>query len=233
MKRLFSILGFAGGVLLLASCSQEELQPNVPDNNKENIPIEFRVGIANQPESPDTRVDKDYSYVNGKIGTINVIAFIGSHMIQEGETKEPEPYFHDMFMQQGSNTFQSTGNYSWPGEGSLEFFGYAPSLDAIRKAAYTQLNSSDEAAYARDKANYDSHISFFNMCTPGPNGELDPVSGSTTFDGVPLTAGYKLGRFYVATDISKQVDFITVHTSADTPEDGENVGVPLHFHHQL
>lgn len=103
----------------------------------------------------------------------------------------------------------------------------------ILDAAYTQLNADDPDAYARDKANYDSHIAFFNMCTPGPNGELDPISGSNTFDGVGLSRGYKLGRFYVATDISKQVDFITAHTAAESPKNGENIGVPLNFHHQL
>lgn len=115
---------------------------------------------------------------------------------------------------------------------TLEFFGYAPSLNDIRTAAYTQLDPSSEN-YANDKANYDRWIDFFNMYQPGDDKTYDPIQFSGyKFD--ELLPGYKLGRFFVATDISKQVDFVTTHKCFDDPRTpGELQSVMLDFHHQL
>lgn len=62
----------------------------------------------------------------------------------------------------------------------------------------------------------------------------DPIQGSQTLEGVTLHPGYVLSRFNVATDISKQVDFVTAHTTANIPDDKESEFiVPLNFKHQL
>lgn len=232
MSKLISLLMLSGGMLAIAttSCSQDELAPEQNKIKDSGIPIEFRVGVS-------SRVSEDFDFSSvDKLGTINVTGFIGSHMIQEGETKAPEPYFeNETFTQMGTNSYTSTNNYNWPGESSLEFFAYAPSLKDIREAAYTQITSTDPSAYME----YDQQIDFFNMCVPGEDGALDPITGSPTVFGTELTRGYKLGRFYVATDISKQVDFITAHAEGHAPDGtnaadaNEEMGVTLNFKHQL
>ncbi|MDE5555825.1 MAG: hypothetical protein K2J10_11680, partial [Muribaculaceae bacterium] len=115
----------------------------------------------------------------------------------------------------------------------VEFFAYAPSLEEIQAAAFTQLNPS-ATNYGTLLENYKNGMQFFNLCQD--NVPLDPLNQeNSTFSGVQLYKGFKLGRFYVATDISKQVDFITAHIAADTPEkeDDAKVGVELKFRHQL
>lgn len=226
MNRINSIMLMCGGIFLLASCSQDDIMPE--PQNKEK-PIEFRAGVT-------SRADGDFDYSDASnLGTIYVTGYVGSHMVPDGQTTPPEPYFENSaFRRESGNNFTSSKNYNWPGsESTIEFFAYAPSLDDMRNAAYTQLNPNDIDAYRRDTANYNRQMTFFNMCTEDKSGSLDPVTGSSTFQGVTLSRGYKLGRFYVATNIAKQVDFITAHASGKSPKEGENVGMELNFKHQL
>lgn len=224
MNRLISLLAISGGMLLLASCSQDEIIPDA--KTKAGIPIEFRAGIS-------SRVNPDFDY-SSRMGSIYVTGYRGDHKIKE-DGEVPVPHFADeLFTQTGdNNSFTSSNHYNWPESGTLEFFAYAPSLQDIRNAAYTQLDPT-LPSYKQSKENYDASIAFFNQCRKDNQDSYDPVAGSNTFDGVRLYSGYKLARFYVATDISKQVDFITAHAEAVAPEkDSENIAVELNFKHQL
>ncbi len=226
MNRLF-LAAVAGSLTVLASCSQEEV---VPAKEKERMPISFRAGVA-------TRVNPDLNYVTNP-STFYVTAFANTHTATNGVL--PDALFADeAFYLMGANLYASTSNQKWPSQEEakkVEFFAYAPSLEEIQNAALTQLDPT-AVNYETLKSNYTDAIRFYNQCVDGNT--LDPMNQeNTTFAGVQLYKGFKLGRFYVATDISKQVDFITAHISADTPateEDEQKVklGVKLEFKHQL
>ncbi len=222
MNRL-SLTAVAGGLVLLASCSQEEVI-QVP-KDKEPLSIAFRAGVA-------TRVNPDLDYTTNP-STFYVSAYAPNHMSDNGIT--PDSLFWDEpFYLMGANLYASSSNQKWPTDcDKVEFFAYAPSLEEIQNAAFTQLDPND-ANYANNKASYTNSIQFFNLCND--NMPLDPMGQMDgTFKDVTLYKGFKLGRFYVSTDISQQVDFITSHISADVPddEDAANLGVELKFKHQL
>lgn len=230
MNRLKSLLVMSSGLFLVASCSQEEITPPSSTSNR-SIPIEFRAGVGSR-SAFDYSIDLDHFYVT---------AYQNSHKMEEGDTKAPDPYFENaIFSKEDANNYTSSStNTAWPGSGSLEFFAYAPSLEAMRSAAYSR-HDPNSPNYNILKNNYDAAISFYNMCTPGASGTLDPVPGMNTTFYDQLHRGYKLGRFYVATDISKQVDFITAHTWARSPSANDpstvtdaNIGVQIDFKHQL
>lgn len=221
-----SLTAVAGGLIVLASCSQEEVAK--PEKSKEGMPISFRAGV-------DTRVNPAFDYSQNP-QTFYVTAYKNSHKANNGVI--PDAYFKDEpFYQMGANIYSSTSNQKWPAKSEadhVEFFAYAPSLEEIQSAALTQLNPLD-ANYNTLVSNYMNSIQFFNMCNDDITGN-DPMNQeNSTFNYVKLYKGFKLGRFYVATDISKQVDFITAHISADTPADqnAANLGVDLKFKHQL
>ncbi len=223
MNRLF-LTAVAGGLVVLASCSQEEVTPN-KNGNKEGLPISFRSSVA-------TRVNPDLDYTQNP-ATFYVSAYAPNHMSDTGIT--PDSLFWDEpFYLMGANLYASSSNQKWPADcDKVEFFAYAPSLEEIQNAAFTQLDPSD-SNYGNNMASYTNSIQFFNLCNE--NVPLDPMGQqSTTFKDVTLYKGFKLGRFYVATDLSKQVDFITSHISADVPknEDEANLGAELKFKHQL
>ncbi|MDE6692497.1 MAG: hypothetical protein K2K05_03845, partial [Muribaculaceae bacterium] len=167
--------------------------------------------------------------------TFYVTSYLNSHKAVDGVL--PNALFTDEpFYMMGANLYASTSNQKWPTQdqaSQLEFFAYAPSLDEIQNAAVTQLDPT-ASNYSTMVDNYKNSVKFYNQCIPGNT--LDPMNQeNTTFAGVQLYRGFKLGRFYVATDISKQVDFITAHISAPTPkdEDEAKIGVELKFRHQL
>ncbi|MDE7346597.1 MAG: fimbrillin family protein [Muribaculaceae bacterium] len=220
MNRL-SLTAVAGGLMVLASCSQEDV---TIQKSQDGYPISFRAGVL-------TRVNPDLNYEKNP-ATFYVSAYAPNHMSDSGIT--PDSLFWDEpFYLMGANLYASSSNQKWPSReqaDKVEFFAYAPSLDEIQNAALTQVNPND----TRLIDNYKNSIKFFNLCND--NVPLDPMGQQlTTFAGVQLYKGFKLGRFYVATDISKQVDFITSHISADVPEseDAANLGVELKFKHQL
>ncbi|MDE6637801.1 MAG: hypothetical protein K2K32_06160 [Muribaculaceae bacterium] len=224
MNRL-SLTAVAGGLVVLASCSQEELTKS--PQTHEALPISFRAGMS-------TRVNPDLNYIQNP-ATFYVSAYAPNHMSDTGIT--PDSLFWDEpFYLMGANLYASSSNQKWPSKeqsDKVEFFAYAPSLQEIQDAAFSQLDPKD-SNYANNLATYTKAIQFFNLCND--NVPLDPMGQmSTTFKDVTLYKGFKLGRFYVATDISKQVDFITSHISADVPdnEDAANLGVELKFKHQL
>ncbi len=221
MKKL-SLTAVAGCLVALASCSQEDVTPDKPQGS---MNISFRAGVA-------SRVNPDLDFTQNP-ATFYVSAYAPNHMSDNGVT--PDSLFWDEpFYLMGANLYASSSNQKWPENADkVEFFAYAPSLEEIQNAAFTQLDPSD-ANYANNKASYTNAIQFFNLCND--NMPLDPMGQmETTFKGVQLYKGFKLGRFYVATDISQQVDFITAHISADVPksEDAANLGVELKFKHQL
>ncbi len=220
-----SFTALAGGMLLLASCSQEEVIP--VQKESEGLPISFRAGIS-------TRVNPELDYTKNP-ATFYVSAYAPNHMSDSGVT--PDSLFWDEpFYLMGANLYASSSNQKWPTpeeSDKVEFFAYAPSLAEIQEAAYSQLDPSD-SNYEALLSNYKNSIQFYNLCND--NVPLDPMGQqNTTFKDVQLYKGFKLGRFYVATDISKQVDFITSHISADVPEDEDDaaLGVELKFKHQL
>lgn len=224
MNRL-SLIAAAGGLVILASCSQEEVTTVV--KNTDGLPISFRAGIS-------TRVNPDLNYIQNP-ATFYVSAYAPNHMSDTGIT--PDSLFWDEpFYLMGANLYASSGNQKWPSRevaDKVEFFAYAPSLAEIQNAAFTQLDPTD-ANYSNNLASYTNAIQFFNLCND--NVPLDPMGQqTTTFKDVTLYKGFKLGRFYVATDISKQVDFITSHISVDVPEneDEAKLGAELKFKHQL
>ncbi|MDE6018822.1 MAG: fimbrillin family protein [Muribaculaceae bacterium] len=223
MNRL-SLTAVAGGLVVLASCSQEEITKST---QAEALPISFRAGVA-------TRVNPDLDYTSNP-ATFYVTAYPNSHTAVDGVL--PDALFSDEpFYMMGANLYASTSNQKWPtaDEASqVEFFAYAPSLEEIKAAALTQLDPL-ASNYQTLLGNYNDGVKFYNQCIPGNS--LDPLNQeNTTFSGVQLYRGFKLARFYVATDISKQVDFITAHVSAPTPknEDEAKIGVELKFKHQL
>ncbi|MDE6741727.1 MAG: hypothetical protein K2J58_05285, partial [Muribaculaceae bacterium] len=198
-----SLTAVAGGLVVLASCSQEELT-KAPQTH-EALPISFRAGIS-------TRVNPDLNYLQNP-STFYVSAYAPNHMSDTGIT--PDSLFWDEpFYLMGANLYASSSNQKWPTKeqaNQVEFFAYAPSLEEIQNAAFSQLDPKD-ANYANNLATYTKAIQFFNLCND--NVPLDPMGQqTTTFKDVTLYKGFKLGRFYVATDISKQVDFITSHIS--------------------
>ncbi|MDE7350012.1 MAG: fimbrillin family protein [Muribaculaceae bacterium] len=224
MNRL-SLVAVAGGLVVLASCSQEEV--STVTKNKDGLPISFRAGVS-------TRVNPDLNYIQNP-ATFYVSAYAPNHMSDSGIT--PDSLFWDEpFYLMGANLYASSSNQKWPTKeqaDKVEFFAYAPSLEEIQNAAFSQLDPTDPN-YSNNLATYTKAIQFFNLCND--NVPLDPMGQmSTTFKDVQLYKGFKLGRFYVATDIAKQVDFITSHISADVPdsEDAANLGVELKFKHQL
>lgn len=224
MNRFF-LSAATGSLVILASCSQEEV--SIGKQNKEGLPISFRAGVS-------TRVNPSLDYTSNP-STFYVTAYPNSHKPVNGAV--PDSLFWDEpFYLMGANLYASTTNKKWPTReeaDQVEFFAYAPSLEEIQSAAFTQLDSKD-ANYNTLLANYTNAIQFFNLCLD--NVPLDPINQeNSTFAGVQLYKGFKLGRFYVATDISKQVDFITAHIAAPTPEkeDDADLGVELKFHHQL
>lgn len=225
MNRFFFTATAVGSMALLASCSQEEV--STVKQNKEGLPISFRAGVS-------TRVNPTLDYTSNP-ATFYVTAYPDTHKATNGQI--PDSLFWDEpFYLMGANLYASTSNKKWPSQEQakqVEFFAYAPSLEEIQAAAFTQLDPTDPN-YQNYLNNYKGGIQFFNLCQPGIH--LDPLNQeNTTFNGVQLYTGFKLGRFYVATDISKQVDFITSHIAADTPasEDDAELGVELKFHHQL
>lgn len=227
MNKLF-FTAVAGGLMVLSSCSQEEVSKNVPSVTGE-LPISFRAGVT-------TRVNPDLDYSNNP-STFYVTAFPNSHKASDNGGAIPNALFQDEpFYLMGANLYASTSNQKWPSPeeaSKVEFFAYAPSLEEIQKASITQLDPT-ASNYTTMVDNYMNSVKFFNLCQPGA--ALDPMNQqNTTFAGVQLYTGFKLGRFYVATDISKQVDFITAHVSAQTPtsEDAAKMGVGLNFKHQL
>lgn len=222
MNKLHSI-AFAGCLAVLASCSQEEMTQL--NQAKEDLPISFRAGVV-------SRVNPDLDYTSNP-ATFYVTAFPNSHVAVNGIV--PNPLFKDEpFYLMGANLYASTSNQKWPSQeeaSQVEFFAYAPSLEEIQAAAMTQLDPNAQN-YNTIFNNYTESMKFFNLCQDGV--PLDPMN-QTTFSGVQLYKGFKLGRFYVATDISKQVDFITAHIASETPnkEDDAKLGVELKFKHQL
>lgn len=224
MNKLF-LTAVAGCLVLSTSCSQEDVTP-AANNNKE-LPISFRAGVA-------SRVNPELDYTSNP-ATFYVTAFANTHVAVDGVV--PDPLFKDEpFYLMGANLYASTSNQKWPSKeeaSKVEFFAYAPSLEEIQQAAYTQLDPN-AINYSTLFDNYTQSIQFFNLCKDGIS--LDPMNQeNTTFKDVQLYKGFKLGRFYVATDISKQVDFITAHISAPIPdeEDDAKLGVELKFRHQL
>ncbi|MDE5839297.1 MAG: fimbrillin family protein, partial [Muribaculaceae bacterium] len=220
------LIAAAGGMIVLASCSQEELS-TVQKGNGDGFPISFRAGVT-------TRVNPDLDYSTNP-ATFYVSAYAPNHMSESGIT--PDSLFWDEpFYLMGANLYASSSNQKWPSReqaDKVEFFAYAPSLEEIQQAAITQFDPTAQN-YNTLVANYKNAIQFFNLCND--NVPLDPLGQqSTTFKDVTLYKGFKLGRFYVATDISKQVDFITSHISAEIPNDEDNakLGVELKFKHQL
>ncbi|MDE6270342.1 MAG: fimbrillin family protein, partial [Muribaculaceae bacterium] len=166
-----------GGLVVLASCSQEEVV-SPGHQNKDGLPISFRAGVA-------TRVNPDLDYTTNP-STFYVTSFKDSHKAVNGEA--PTPFFEDEpFYMMGANLYASTSNQKWPLQEEakqLEFFAYAPSLEEIQTAAMTQLNPADEN-YANLLANYTSAIQFFNLCKDGVS--LDPMGQeNSTFNGVQL-----------------------------------------------
>lgn len=219
-----SLTAIAGGLVILASCTQEELSTGT---GQKELPISFRAAVS-------TRVNPNLDYTSNP-ATFYVTAYPNSHKAVNGDI--PDSLFWDEpFYLMGANLYASTSNYKWPSAkeaSQVEFFAYAPSLEEIQTAGITQLDQTVEN-YGTLKENYMSAMQFFNMCQDGV--ELDPIKNkNSTFAGVQLYKGFKLGRFYVATDISKQVDFITAHLAAPTPknEDEAKIGVKLEFKHQL
>lgn len=227
MNRLF-LTAVAGGLVVLASCSQEEMPTGNPTGSAEGFPISFRAGVS-------TRVNPDLNYIQNP-ATFYVTAYPDDHMARPDGSIPDALFWDEPFYQMGANIYASTSNQKWPTQQEakqVEFFAYAPSLEEIQQAALTQLNPND-AQYPTLVQNYKDAIKFFNLCSD--NMPLDPIGQQlTTFAGVQLYKGFKLGRFYVATDISKQVDFITAHIAADTPssEDAAKLGTELKFKHQL
>lgn len=224
MNRL-SLTAMAGGLLILTSCSQEEVMK--APQTQEAFAISFRAGIT-------TRVNPDLDYSTNP-ATFYVTAYSNTHTATDGVL--PTALFTDEpFYMMGANLYASTSNQKWPAveeASQVEFFAYAPSLEEIKDAALTQLDPNAEN-YQTLLGNYNNGIKFYNWCRDGVT--LDPLNQeNTTFAGVQLYKGFKLGRFYVASDISKQVDFITAHISAPTPktEDESKIGVELKFRHQL
>ncbi len=222
----FSLSAALGGLILLSSCSQEEISPVRPVNG-DGLPISFRAGVA-------SRVNPDLDYTSNP-ATFYVTAFANTHTATNGVL--PDALFTDEpFYMMGANLYASSSNQKWPTQdqaSQVEFFAYAPSLEEIRAAAITQLDPT-ASNYDALLANYNDGVKFYNWCIDGIT--LDPLNQeNTTFAGVQLYKGFKLGRFYVATDISKQIDFITAHISAPTPknEDEAKIGVELKFKHQL
>lgn len=219
-----SLTAVAGGLVVLASCSQEEVSSG-HKGTTEGLPISFRAGVS-------TRVNPDLDYTQNP-ATFYVSAYAPNHMSDTGIT--PDSLFWDEpFYLMGANLYASSSNQKWPTYADqVEFFAYAPSLEEIQNAAFTQLDPTDPN-YQNNVNSYTKSIQFFNLCND--NVPLDPMGQmETTFKDVKLYKGFKLGRFYVATDISKQVDFITSHISAPVPEneDAANLGVELKFKHQL
>lgn len=211
MNRLKFLLPMAG-VMVLASCSQEELIQG--SESGKGSQVSFRSGMG-------TRVNDFYNY---KIVPSQFYAtgFIGNHM-----SENAVPQFADApFSKIDDNTWvcgDGKHDTSWPADGSsMEFFAYAPSLDAIKIAAKINPGVDDDIL---------GYFNFYNMC--GENASTDPI-GNGTFDEVPsetLRQGYKLGRFYVATEIDQQIDFITAHTEGFITD--HQTSVPLKFYHQL
>lgn len=221
-----SLIALAGGLAALTSCSQEEVGSKVTQSN-DGLPISFRAGVA-------TRVNPDLNYIQNP-STFYVSAYAPNHMSDTGAT--PDSLFWDEpFYLMGANLYASSSNQKWPSRevaDKVEFFAYAPSLAEIQNAAFTQLDPTD-LNYNNNLTSYTRSIQFFNLCND--NVPLDPMGQqTTTFKDVTLYKGFKLGRFYVATDISKQVDFITSHISVDVPEneDQAKLGAELKFKHQL
>lgn len=227
MNRLF-LTAVAGGLLVMASCSQEEITKQKPVINNEGFPISFRAGVS-------TRVNPDLDYTSTP-ATFYVTAFPENHKAREDGSIPNALFMDEPFYQMGSNLYASTSSHKWPTQQEakqVEFFAYAPSLEEIQQAAITQLNAND-AQYPTLVQNYKDNIQFFNLCSDKV--PLDPIGQEEgTFAGIDLFKGFKLGRFYVATDISKQVDFITAHIAAPTPEsqDEAKIGTELNFKHQL
>ncbi|MBD5216368.1 MAG: hypothetical protein HDS78_07640 [Bacteroidales bacterium] len=208
-----------------SSCTQEEV--SAPVKAKGDCYISFRAGVL-------SRVNPDLDYTSNP-STFYVSAYANSHKPVDG--KLPDSLFWDEpFYLMGANLYASTSNQKWPSREEaekVEFFAYAPSLEEIQTAGLTQLDSNDPN-YESSRESYIHGMQFYNLCQDGV--ALDPLNQEqTTFAGVKLYKGFKLGRFYVATDISQQVDFITAHIAADTPssEDDANLGVELKFRHQL
>lgn len=226
MNRL-SLSAVAGSLVILASCSQEEVSvPTVPQGTGD-IPISFRAGVS-------SRVNPDLDFTTNP-STFYVTGFANTHKASNGVL--PDALFNDEpFYMMNANLYASTSNQKWPSPDEakqMEFFAYAPSLDEIKSAAKTQLDPT-ASNYEALLGNYENGVKFYNQCIVGNT--LDPMNQeNTTFAGVQLYRGFKLARFYVATDISKQVDFITAHISAKTPEteDEAKIGVELNFKHQL
>ena len=224
MNKLF-LTAVAGGMLAFSSCTQEDVTPVKPIGDRT---ISFRAGVA-------SRVNPELDYT-GNPSTFYVSAYANSHKADNG-VKPDSLFWDEPFYLMGAGIYASTSNKKWPTReqaDSVEFFAYAPSLKEIRDAALTQLDPTDVNNYDTQKENYLYGMQFFNLCQDGVS--LDPLNMETTmFGGVQLYKGFKLGRFYVATDISKQVDFITAHIAAETPEseDEANLGVELKFKHQL
>ena len=219
MNKLF-LTAVTGSLVALSSCSQEDVTPVKAERD---YSISVRAGVA-------SRVNPELDYT-GNPSTFYVTAFPNSHKAIDGEL--PNALFWDEpFYLMGANIYASTSNQKWPSReqaDKVEFFAYAPSLEEIQTAGLTQLSGSTSSV---DRENYIHGMQFYNLCQD--NAPLDPLN-TNTFAGVQLYKGFKLGRFYVATDISKQVDFITAHISADVPssEDDANLGVELKFKHQL
>lgn len=224
MNKLF-LTALAGGLVGLASCSQEEVTK--PEVTGEPMSISFRAGMS-------TRVNPDLNFTQNP-ATFYVTAYKNSHKAVDGAL--PTPLFQDLsFYLMSASLYTSPDNPKWPTRQEaeqVEFFAYAPSLKEIQDAAFTQLDPNEEN-YQTLLENYKAGIQFYNLCQDGV--ALDPLHAeSSTFDDVQLYKGFKLGRFYVATDISKQIDFITAHVSHETPKDetSSKVGVELKFKHQL
>ena len=224
MNKLF-LTAVAGGLLAFSSCTQEDVTP--AKVGERDFSISFRAGVA-------SRVNPELDYTSNP-STFYVSAYPNSHKAINGQL--PDSLFWDEpFYLMGANLYASTSNKKWPTReqaDSVEFFAYAPSLEEIQAAGLTQLDPNDPN-YASSRESYLHSMQFFNLCQDGV--ALDPMNQEqTTFAGVQLYKGFKLGRFYVATDISKQVDFITAHIAAETPasEDDANLGVELKFKHQL
>ncbi|MDE5871276.1 MAG: fimbrillin family protein, partial [Muribaculaceae bacterium] len=186
MNRL-SLTAVAGGMIVLASCSQEDVTK--APQKQEPYPISFRAGVA-------TRVNPDLDYTNNP-ATFYVTAFANSHTAVNGVL--PNALFTDEpFYMMGANLYASTSNQKWPSSeeaSTVEFFAYAPSLEEIKNAALTQLDPN-ASNYQTLLGNYNNGIKFYNQCIDGNS--LDPLNQeNTTFAGVQLYKGFKLGRFYV------------------------------------
>lgn len=224
MTKLF-FLAVASGLIVLSSCSQEEVTQ--PPQTTGDLSISFRAGVM-------SRVNPALDYTSNP-ATFYVSAYPNSHKPTNG-VKPDSLFWDEPFYLMGANLYASTSNQKWPSReqaSQVEFFAYAPSLEEIQAAGLTQLDSSDPD-YNSLLESYTHGMQFFNLCQD--NVPLDPLNQeNSTFAGIQLYKGFKLGRFYVATDISKQVDFITAHIAAETPasEDDANLGVELKFKHQL